>query len=100
MRAGRVPTRRRVSPCAWRQRSRYLESVPTLRDDDVRPGDLVFDGGPLDGMTWPDMDAQELNVVMSDGQRHRYVTAGDVRRLPDGRLANVFAWTGRYFGAD
>jgi hypothetical protein len=39
-----------------------------------------------------------MNIVMSDGQQHRYVRTGNSQRLPDGPLAHVFAWAGRYYG--
>jgi hypothetical protein len=59
----------------------------------------VFDGGPLDGSQQAIMaEAGELNIVMRDGQQHRYVRTDITRRLSDGRLAQVFAWAGRYYG--
>jgi hypothetical protein len=59
----------------------------------------VFDGGPLDGSQQAvASEAGELSIVMTDGQQHRYVRTDITRRLPNGRLARVFAWTGRYYG--
>jgi hypothetical protein len=60
---------------------------------------VVLDGGPMDGREHPvDGGADELCVVMTDGQRHRYERTGDVQALPDGRSALIFSWTGRTFG--
>ena len=62
---------------------------------------VVLDGGPMDGREHhSDRGADELSVVMTDGQRHRYARTGDVQALPDGRSALVFAWTGRAFGSE
>jgi hypothetical protein len=59
----------------------------------------VFRLGPMDGQEHPIENAtDELSVVMSDGQQHRYVRTDEVQRLADGRLAVVFDWTGRYYG--
>jgi len=59
----------------------------------------VFRLGPMDGQEHPiESDTDELSVVMSDGQQHRYVRTDEVQRLPDGRLGVVFDWTGRYYG--
>ena len=61
----------------------------------------VLDGGPLDGREHPvGAGFDELDVVMTDGQRHRYVGTGAVQSLPDGRSARIFAWTGRTFGPE
>jgi hypothetical protein len=55
--------------------------------------------GPLDGQEHPiDGDTDELSVVMSDGQQHRYVRTDEVQRSPDGRLRVVSDWTGRFYG--
>ena len=43
-------------------------------------------------------DTNELRVVMTDGQQHRYVRTDEVQRSPDGRLRVVFDWKGRYYG--
>ena len=43
-------------------------------------------------------DTDELSVVMTDGQQHRYLRSNDVRPRPDGRLITVFDWVGRYYG--
>jgi len=54
----------------------------------------------MDGREHPiEGDMDELCVVMTDGQQHRYVRTDEVEPLPDGRLGVVFAWTGRYYGS-
>jgi hypothetical protein len=59
----------------------------------------VFNRGPMDGQEQPtEGDTAELCVVMSDGQQHRYRRTEELQPLPDGRLAVVFDWTGRYNG--
>jgi hypothetical protein len=59
----------------------------------------VFSLGPMDGQEHPiDSDTPELCVVMTDGQQHRYVRTDQVQPLPDGRLAVIFDWVGRYYG--
>lgn len=59
----------------------------------------VFRLGPMDGQEHQiDGDTDELSVVMSDGQQHRYMRTDEVQRLADGRLGVVFDWTGRYYG--
>jgi hypothetical protein len=59
----------------------------------------VFRLGPMDGQEHPiERDTDELSVVMSDGQQHRYVRTEEVRRLPDGRSGVIFDWAGRYYG--
>ena len=59
----------------------------------------VFRLGPMDGQEHPiEKDIDELTIVMSDGQQHRYVRTDEAQRLPDGRLGVVFDWAGRYFG--
>ena len=59
----------------------------------------VLDGGPMDGTEHPiEDDADELCVVMTDGQQHRYLRTDDVQPTPDGRIALIFRWSGRYFG--
>ena len=63
-----------------------------------RPTVIVLDGGPLDGMPFTEIEGDELDIVMSDGQQHRYVRTGSTQVLPDGPLAQVFAWSGRYYG--
>ena len=59
----------------------------------------ILNGGPMDGreQTIED-DTDELSVVMTDGQQHRYLRSNDVRPRPDGRLITVFDWVGRYYG--
>jgi hypothetical protein len=62
-------------------------------------GVAVLNGGPMDGHEHPvEDDADELSVVMTDGQQHHYLRASDVQLLADGRLASVFDWAGRYYG--
>jgi hypothetical protein len=59
----------------------------------------VFRLGPMDGQDHPiESDPDELDVVMSDGQQHRYLRTGEVQRMPNGRFGMVFNWAGRYFG--
>ena len=59
----------------------------------------MFSLGPMDGQEHPiDSDTDELDVVMTDGQQHRYVRTDHVQPLPDGRFAVVFEFTGRYYG--
>ena len=60
---------------------------------------VVLDGGPMDGQEHaaePGVD--ELAVVMTDGQQHRYERTAASQALPDGRTARVFTWRGRYYG--
>ena len=40
----------------------------------------------------------ELCVVMTDGEQHRYGRTHEVQRSLDGRLRVVFDWKGRYYG--
>jgi hypothetical protein len=62
-------------------------------------GIAVLSGGPMDGREHPiEGDTDELSVIMSDGQQHRYVRTEYVQPLPDGRSALVFDWTGRCYG--
>jgi hypothetical protein len=64
-------------------------------------GVAVLSGGPMDGREHPiEGDTDELCVVMTDGQQHRYVRTVDVKPLPDGRSAVVFKWAGRYYGPE
>ena len=59
----------------------------------------MLHGGPMDGREHPiEADTAELCVVMTDGQQHRYVRTVDGQNLPDGRMALVFDWAGRYHG--
>jgi hypothetical protein len=59
----------------------------------------VLDGGPVDGREHPiQSDSEELLVVMTDGQQHRYERTAQVQSLPDGRIALVFEWKGRWYG--
>ena len=57
-----------------------------------RPIVVVLDGGPLDGTPFTEIEGDELDIVMSEGQQHRYVRTGSAQRPPDGPLAQVFAW--------
>jgi hypothetical protein len=59
----------------------------------------VFNLGPMDGQEQPiEKETDELCVVMTDGQQHRYVRTEEVQRSRDGRLRVVFDWKGRYYG--
>jgi hypothetical protein len=59
----------------------------------------VLSGGPMDGRQHSiENDPAELDVVLTDGQQHRYRRTNEVQRLPDGRSAVVFEWAGRYYG--
>ncbi len=59
----------------------------------------MFNLGPMDGQEQPvNSETDELCIVMTDGQQHRYVRTSEVRRSPEGRLAVIFDWQGRYFG--
>jgi hypothetical protein len=60
----------------------------------------VFNRGPMDGQEHSaEGDTAELCVVMSDGQQHRYRRTEELQQLPDGRVAMVFDWAGRYYGS-
>jgi hypothetical protein len=62
-------------------------------------GIAVFNRGPMDGQEHPtEPDTAELCVAMSDGQQHRYTRTEELQPLPDGRVAVVFDWAGRYYG--
>jgi hypothetical protein len=75
-----------------------------------RPGDTleimerpqrlaVLNGGPMDGRQQNvEDDTDELSVVMSDGQQHRYLRTDRAQPLPHGGLVLVFDWVGRYYG--
>jgi len=53
----------------------------------------------MDGREHPiEGDMDELCVVMTDGQQHRYVRTEEVQARPGGRTALVFDWSGRYYG--
>jgi hypothetical protein len=59
----------------------------------------VLDGGPIDGREHRvDPNADELWVVMTDGQQHLYARTDITQSLPDGRTALVYEWKGRRFG--
>ncbi len=73
--------------------------------DTAPTGDLaevaVLVGGPMDGREHAvDGGTDELCVVMTDGQRHRYRRTGEIRSIPDGRSALTFTWTGRTYGPE
>jgi hypothetical protein len=60
----------------------------------------VFNRGPMDGQKHStEGDTAELCVVISDGQQHRYRRTEELQQLPDGRVAVVFDWAGRYYGS-
>ena len=62
-------------------------------------GSAVFNRGPMDGQEHPiENDTTELCVVVTDGQHHRYLRTEDEQCLPDGRMAVIFDWAGRYYG--
>lgn len=62
-------------------------------------GIAVLNGGPMDGREHPiEGDTEELTVLMTDGQQHRYVRTEFVQPLPGGGSALVFDWNGRYYG--
>jgi hypothetical protein len=59
----------------------------------------VFVLGPMDGQEHSvERETDELCIVMTDGQQHRYVRTDEVQRSLDGRLRVVFEWQGRYYG--
>jgi hypothetical protein len=74
--------------------------VPSVDTDDGDAGGAaVLEGGPLDGRVHPvQAGVDELLVVMTDGQQHRYVRTPETRSLADGRAAAVFGWRGRHVG--
>ncbi len=74
--------------------------MPTLQTPDDGPKSIVFDGGPLDGTSWSELEGDDVSVKMSDGHKHRYLRTSRVRVLPDGSSAHVFEWTGRYYGPE
>lgn len=62
-------------------------------------GVAVFNLGPMDGQVQPVCgETDDLCVVLTDGQQHRYSRTSELQRLPDGRSAVVFDWQGRYYG--
>lgn len=79
---------------------RYFVIVPTIQTNEDRSKSIIFEGGPMDGQSWAELDGDEANVLMSDGQKHRYVRTTEFLDMPDGSLAQVFNWTGRYYGAE
>jgi len=73
--------------------------VPTLQTHEGHPKAMIFESGPMDGRSWAELGDDEATVLMSDCQKHRYLRTAEFRDMPDGSLAQVFKWTGRYFGA-
>ena len=72
--------------------------MPQSLDSDTA-GTAVFNLGPMDGQEHAvEEETDELCVVMTDGQQHRYLRTSEVERLPDGRSAVVFDWVGRFYG--
>jgi hypothetical protein len=62
-------------------------------------GSAVLNRGPMDGIEHPvEDDTTELCIVMTDGAQHRYRRTTEMQSLPDGRMAVVFEWAGRYYG--
>lgn len=74
--------------------------VPPSQTHEGLPRFIIFEGGPLDGKSWAELDGDEANVLMSDGQKHRYVRTAEFREATDGSLVQVFRWAGRHFGAE
>jgi len=74
--------------------------APVLPSPDRDPADVVvLDGGPLDGREHRvRSDPEELCVVMTDGQQHRYLRTERIQELPDGRSVPVFEYGGRSYG--
>ncbi len=55
-------------------------------------------GGPSDGrQELLEPDAFELEVIMTDGQRHLYRRT-DTHRALEGRTLVLFEWAGRQYG--
>ena len=79
---------------------RYFVIVPLSKTHEGLPKFIIFEGGPLDGKTWADLDEDEAHILMSDGQRHRYVRTVEFQEATDGSLVQVFRWAGRHFGAE
>jgi len=69
---------------------------------DVRGGgqeEAVLEGGPMDGNRQAiHAETNQLCIVMSDGQQHRYHRTEEFQTEKDGRKWLVFTWDGRYFG--
>jgi hypothetical protein len=79
--------------------SGILLHMPQSLENDAA-GTAVFNLGPMDGQEQSiERETDELRVVTTDGQQHRYRRTNKVQRLPDGRSAMVFDWAGRYYGA-
>ncbi len=59
----------------------------------------MFMLGPMDGQEHSiERETDELCIVMTDGQQHRYLRTSEVQRSLDGRLRVVFEWQARYYG--
>jgi hypothetical protein len=53
----------------------------------------------MDGKEHPaDWGTEQLSVIMTDGQQHRYVRTERVQVLADGRSASVFEYRGQFYG--
>ena len=53
----------------------------------------------MDGKEHPaDWDIEQLCVIMTDGQQHRYMRTERMQVLADGRSASVFEYRGRLYG--
>ena len=62
-------------------------------------GEAVLVGGPMDGNRQPvDAETNQLSVVMSDGQQHRYLRTEEFQTDGDGQNRAVFTLGGRYYG--
>jgi hypothetical protein len=81
-------------------RPRALETGDVARGPERGTNEVcVLNGGPMDGRLHPvDGEIDELCVVMTDGQQHRYQRTEGRQVLTNGRPAPIFAWTGRLFG--
>ena len=75
-------------------------TVRVTRSPEGLPEVILFQGGPLDGKSWSELDGGEVKVVMSDGQKHRYVRTAQFGALSDRSHARVFVWVGRYYGPE
>jgi hypothetical protein len=63
------------------------------------PEVAVFYGGPMDGKEHPaTWDTDELCVVMTSGEQHRYVRTERLDVSAGGRSASVFEYRGRFYG--
>jgi hypothetical protein len=78
----------------------FCDSVPvTVEQGSGENVQAALRLGPMDGRAHPiESDTQELSIVMTDGQQHRYERTDEVRRSPNGELLVFFDWAGRYYG--